>query len=463
MFIFQSWKNKEDYTAWNSQAAKKNDKILSTPVAWLIKEVIAPFSKSEKGMQCIAHYLNRAGSELVSESKTVKPLVNDLGKRGILVNAGTIGRISSMNDGDSIDLPSGKGTYYVNKEGSGWKLYSPAEPLRLSVSKPEWEFILKQTKVDWLKSDLKNDLLKYNSQTMREEMAKDKEMPMLLATANQNLADFRKAIKTAGFEPNLTNADVRTVLTLAEGKKICLKLGGMNLDVRMEGGKLQLYSQPIPYPATGQKFYERMKREGIDLDRMEKEMKPGEKKEFADKDGRPYLAVKEKANEDRQEEPRLWVYYNRKWLPPDKDGWERMHMVPGGIKAADMTRNDFADSWNVLGFTTVARKKSKDGGYDYKIEEKFGFAGSRSEGGIMYNRIVPNTIGKQIKKHFPSISVRPVETQDGVCEVIVNATWIGTVGKEFPLIIDGASTDRKGALHVKGEEPGYGSAFIGMR
>ena len=95
--------------------------------------------------------------------------------------------------------------------------------------------------------------------------------------------------------------------------------------------------------------------------------------------------------------------------------------------------------------------------------EKFGFEGSRSEGKMLYNRIVPNSIGKQIKKHFPSVSVQPVEGKPGSCEVIVNSKWMGTVGKEFPLIIDGVSSDKSGKLHVTGEEPAMGTAFYGMR
>ena len=393
MFIFQSWKNKEDFSAWNTQAAKKNEKVLSDPVAWLIKEVIAPFSKSEKGTQCIAHYLNASG-----------------------------------------------------------------EPLRLTLTKPEWDFILKQTKQDWFKSNLKNDLMKYNSKALREEMESERQMPSPLATSSQNLADFRNALKTAEYKPNLTNADVKKILTLKDGEKTYLALGGTSVDVKREGEELR-----VSFPPKGLRFYERMKREGVDLDKMEKEMKTGEKKEFVDKDGRPYLAVKEKANEGSQDEPSLWVYYNRKWLPPAKDGWERMHMVPGGVNSTDMAASSFTDTWNALGFTTVARKKNKEGGYDYKIEEQFGFAGSRSENTVLYNRIVPNAIGKQIKKHFPSVSVQPVEGKEGSCEVMVNSAWMATVGKGFQLIIDGASTDRKGALHVKGEEQGYGPAFYGMR
>jgi len=392
MFVFQSWKNRSDFAAWDTQTAKKNEKVLSDPVAWLVKDVIAPFSKNEKGMQCIAHYLNASG-----------------------------------------------------------------ESLRLNLTKPEWEFILKQTKQDWFKSNLRDDLMKYDSRSLKEELKTSKETPMSLATSRQNLPDFRKALKEAGFAPNMTNADVRKILTLKEGEKMYLTLEGISLDVNREGGKLAL-----SFPPKGMRFYERMKREGIDLDKMEGKMKIGEKKEFVDKDGRPYLVVKEKAM-GGGDEASLRVYYNRKWLPPAKDGWERMHMVPGGVNSTDMTANVFTDTWNALGFTTVARKKNKEGGYDYKIEEQFGFAGSRSANQVLYNRIVPNSVGKQIKKHFPGVSVHPVEGKDGNCEVMVNSTWMSTVGKEFQLIIDGARTGKDGKLHVKGEEPPPGSAFYGMR
>ena len=453
MFVFQSWKNKSDFAAWNAPAVKNYEKVISNPLAWLIKNVIAPFFSSEKGMQCITHYLNRAGSEIVSENKSVKQLVRGLGNLGIGVNVKTIEQLFSMGEGSRIDLPSRKGTYYVKKEDGAWKLYTPVQPLRLALSKPEWEFILNQTKQDWFKSNLRNDLFKYDFQSLREEMAREKEMPMPLASSKQKLDDFKGALKIMGFEPNLTNDDVRKILTLKEGEKMYLALGEMSVDVKLEGGMLNVLSPP-----KGLRFYERMKREGIDLDKMEKEMKTGEKREFVDAEGRPYLAVKEKAMGGGSQTS-LQVYYNRKWLPPGKDGWERMHMVPGGVNSTDMTANAFTDTWNALGFTTVARKKNKDGGYDYKIEEQFGFAGSRSADGVLYNRIVPNMFGKQIKKYFPGISVHPVEGREKVCEVIVNAGYMAKAGEEFPLIIDGARTGKDGKLHVKGEEPPPGSAF----
>lgn len=293
-----------------------------------------------------------------------------------------VGALNSAVGGDY-----GKGlkciVHYLNGTG---------KPLKLEFTKKEWEFIIGQTNVDF-----KQFLGKGYYEL--EPMKKD---PQVVAALDADYQLSKYYVATPGDD---------------------IKYGD--------------------YEA----FKERMKKSGHDLDKMNAEMKVGEYREFADNKGRPYIAHKGKSRYSNGADFEYFdVSYNRKWLPADSDGWERMHMVPAALQPSD--------AWNVAGFTTVARRKRADGGMDYKIEEKFDFEGS-GRVDIVSGRHVPSKFAKVAVTLFPSfLKIEKVGGGDpGTSWLEVNSSWLKSAGKKFELDIS-MHTDKNGNIYIHGEEPG---------
>ena len=211
-------------------------------------------------------------------------------------------------------------------------------------------------------------------------------------------------------------------------------------------------------PQDFKDFRARMAKNGFDLDKIENELKVGEKRsmEFKGKDGRAFRYVAEKKNDKYGDY--MVVYVDRKWRAGN-DGWERMDMVPGGKNASDSSV-PFTDSWNLLGFTTVARRKISPSEkasapmgaeYVYMIEETFDFAGSRSSSAGVYSRITDKFTAKAIKKIFPK-AVSLENASNGKVDVVVNSGWIETVGKPFKLDIAPVYVNKYGRVLGEAKE-----------
>jgi beta-xylosidase len=214
-------------------------------------------------------------------------------------------------------------------------------------------------------------------------------------------------------------------------------------------------------PQEYKDFRARMAKHGFDLDKIENGLKPGEKRsmEFKGKNGRIYRYVAEKMSEKNGDY--MTVNVERKWRA-DPDGWEKMDMVPGGQNSPN-SKVSFTDSWNLLGFTRVARRKltaeeqkmAPNGAvYVYKVEETFDFAGSRSSSGDPYGRYTDAFTAKAIKKMFPSVvSLR--SNGSGMVTVLVNQQWLEKVGKPFKLDIPPVYVNKFGQVigEVKEAKP----------
>ena len=261
-------------------------------------------------------------------------------------------------------------------------LNASGEPLKLEFTKKEWEFILEQTRSDWFNPQ--SDMKEYYQHISRDPLSQQIKWTMLKWTT-------------------------------------------------LDGANAKDYNTDM------KEFEARMKRSGHDLGQLMDEMKVGESREIIDSKGRPYLVYKDEYN--GKKEIYLSVFYNRRWLSADKDGWEKMHMVPAGGQPSD--------AWNVAGFTTVARRKREGGGWDYRIEEQFDFEGSRSQP-IVYTREVSSAFASAAKTVFPFLSVQE-GNNPGMSYLIVNSQWIETVGKPFKLDIS-MWMDKNGQVHPGGEE-----------
>ncbi len=254
-------------------------------------------------------------------------------------------------------------THYLNASG---------QDMKVSLTAPEWQFILHETVVPWEKSSARDDLQKYTTWEYKQ-------------------ADYKS-----------DRADI---------------------------------------PQEYKDFRARMAKNGFDLDKIENELKVGQTRsmEFKGKNGRIYRYAAEKLNDKHGDY--MMVYVDRKWRAGN-DGWERMDMVPGGKNSSDSSV-PFTDAWNLLGYTTVARRKltesekagaPKGAEYVYRVEETFDFAGSRSSSGGVYSRTTDKFTAKAIKKIFPK-AVSLENAGNGKMGVVVNSQWLESVGKPFNLVI----------------------------
>ncbi|TKJ17752.1 hypothetical protein CEE44_04435 [Candidatus Woesearchaeota archaeon B3_Woes] len=132
----------------------------------------------------------------------------------------------------------------------------------------------------------------------------------------------------------------------------------------------------------------------------------------------------------------------REWTPSTNpeyhadDGWEYMDDIRGGTKVNDAGElGNSADVWNLLGSTTLRRRKVEDG-YHYMIAgETFDFKGSASERAYQYFRTVPIFVGEKAKGILGDwVNTKSLQGNNDNIILSVNTQWLHDHGKPFPIV-----------------------------
>jgi len=348
--------------------------------------------------------------------------------------------------------------HYLN--GSG-------EDLKIALSKSEWEFLLNQTKIGTEKSE-SDEYFKYNM------FYKYSSLSSKSCDSFGNIYNYRDALQKLFKLNNIDLDELYRGMAVGETRQITLKYLDVLRNTSIESIHIKpgatitkeewkdwgekgtyltftnSYGMGFSYPERPSEeecFKRWLLKKGVDLDKIGGDMSAGDKLEILvdKKDGKiPYI-IEKKAKENRANhvyDEHIEVFFNRAWVP-SSDGWERRYMVTGGVNDSNLS-NQFADLWSTLGYTTIARKKVPNEGYDYKIEETFDFIGSVSTNSeSVYGRVVSDFAAKQIKKLFPNFI--SIQKQGVGTSISINSKWVETAGKPFKIITD-ARTDKRGNI-----------------
>jgi hypothetical protein len=174
-----------------------------------------------------------------------------------------------------------------------------------------------------------------------------------------------------------------------------------------------------------------------------------------------FLSLSTRRSEETGDFVEKWG--TRKWYPA-ADGWEVQRMVrsapePSSENPAIIASREETDVWNILGRTALARRKTKEGGYEYQIWEMFDFFNSRASsntplvGYDTYKRQVPSWFASFAKTLYPELEVLPPSKGGADYKILsVRASWIEHTGKPFPVIAN-MKTDKNGNIYEINGKP----------